>query len=253
MSSENKKLIWISVAVAGFVLLLAASLLFFFAPNSKKGGAAAPATIGNTAAPKSADPQDYLSAPPPSPAAAAPAANPNGDVIVIYGDKPSLPNSSTTEPPAQVGPGSQAPDAGAAAPPASQGAPVASSPSATAPSTTAQKPAAQAAPAKAQPKAAVAKKPAATASKPQAKAPVDQYWLQAASFSGRAKADELKEDLARRGVAAIVTVKDIEGKRWYRVRVGPYGTQTEAEGWLAKLKAMPGCAEAGVWKSTARN
>jgi cell division protein FtsN len=248
MSSENKKLIWISVAVAGFVLLLAASLLFFFAPNSKKGGAAAPATIGNTAAPKSADPQDYLSAPPPSPA--APASSPNGDVIVIYGDKPSLPNSATTEPPTQAAP---APDASAGAPQsAAQDGAQPTAPQA-APRAAAQKPAPKAAPAKPAPAAATAKKPAATVSKPQPKAPVDQYWIQAASFAGRTKADELKEELARRGVAAIVTVKDIGGKRWYRVRVGPYGTQTEAEGWLSKLKAMPGCAEAGIWKSTARN
>jgi DedD protein len=251
MSSENKKLIWISVAVAGFVLLLAASLLFLFAPNSKKGGTAAPATIGNTAAPKSTDPQDYLSAPPPSPAANAPEANPNGDVIVIYGDKPSLPSSSTTEPQTQVGAGSSAHDATVAANPAAQGATSAAqgAPQATTTHTSAQKSASPAAPAK----AATTKKPAATASKPQSKAPVDQFWIQAASFTGRTKADELKEDLARRGVAAIVTVKDLEGKRWYRVRVGPYGTQAEAEGWLSRLKAMPGCAEAGIWKSTARN
>lgn len=254
MSSENKKLIWISVAVAGFVLLLAASLLFFFAPNSKKGGPTAPATIGNTAAPKSPDPQDYLSAPPPSPAAAAPAANPNGDVIVIYGDKPSLPDSSTTEPPAQVGPGEAANPASPGASAAQQApAPQAAAPRTAAPKAAAQNPAPQTASTKAPTKAAPAKKPAAAVSKPQAKAPADQYWIQAASFTSRAKSEELKEELARRGVAAVVMVKDIEGKLWYRVRVGPYGTHTEAEGWLSRLKAMPGCAQAGIWETAGRN
>jgi len=247
MSSENKKLIWIAVAVAGFVLLLAAGLLFFFAPNSKKGGAAAPATIGNTAAPKSVDPQDYLSAPPPSPAAAAPAANPNGDVIVIYGDKPAIPSAATTQAPAQS---PSSPNAATTVNSAPQGA---ASAVPVVPQTAAQKPAAAPSPVKSAPKAkaSAAKKPAEA--KPLAKALTDQYWIQAASFTSRTKADELKEDLARRGVAALITVKDLEGKRWYRVRVGPYGTETEAEGWLTRLKSMPGCASAGIWKSTAKN
>jgi DedD protein len=242
MSSENKKLIWISVAVAGFVLLLAASLLFFFAPNSKKGGAMAPATIGNTAAPKSVDPQDYLSAPPPTPSASSATANPNGDVIVIYGDKPAMPNASTTQPPAQS---PSSPDSAAAG----TSTPQSAAPSA--PQTTALKPSASPAKPSSKTSATAAKKPAAA--KPLAKVVTDQYWIQAASFTSRTKADELKENLARKGVAALITVKDLEGKRWYRVRVGPYGTQAEAEGWLTRLKSMPGCAGAGIWKSTASN
>jgi hypothetical protein len=32
------------------------------------------------------------------------------------------------------------------------------------------------------------------------------------------------------------------------VRVGPYSTKAEAEGWLGRLKSLPQCAEAYVSK-----
>ncbi|MBL8966436.1 MAG: hypothetical protein JNG85_05450, partial [Spirochaetaceae bacterium] len=85
MSGDNKKLIWISAAVCGFILVLAVAGLFLFAPQ--KGGAAAPATLGNVAAPKAVDPQDFLQAPPPAPSLEAPRAE--GEIIGIFGDKPA--------------------------------------------------------------------------------------------------------------------------------------------------------------------
>lgn len=253
MSSENKKLIWLGVAVVAFALLVAGGLLFFFAPSAKKGGASAPATVGNTAAPKSADPQDYLSAPPPAPAAQAPGsvAGQSGDLIVIYGDKPNLSGQ------AQGAAGGSAADVGSAAggqaassaqPAAAQAAPSAapSAPTAT-PAAKATQPAAQAAKPQAAAKPAT-KKP--VASKPQT---TTQYWIQAASFTSRTKAEELKDELARKGVSGLITVKELEGKTYYRVRIGPYGTKTEAEGWLGRLKALPGCSAAAVWEAQSKN
>lgn len=245
MSAESKKLIWISVAVCAFVLVLALAGLFLFAP--KQGGGAAPASIGNVAAPKAADPQDYLLAPPPAPSLEAPRSS-EGDIIVIYGDKPT----ELAPPPGAV-PGAEAGAAGAVAgapagaAPSAAGAPSApaagaqpaAKPAAAAPSPAA-KPAAKAVPAKAVPAKAA----------PTKTVRVDEYWIQAASFTSRARADELKESLGQRGLAALITVKDISGKSWYRVRVGPYAKKSEAEGWLGRIKAVPGCEEAGIWTTS---
>lgn len=229
MSAEQKKLLWLSLSACAFVLALAVTGFFLFAP--RKGGAAAPATIGNSAAPKSADPQDFLMTPPPVPSLEQPR-NSAGDVVVVYGDKPTGLDASATNAPASGA-------AGASLPPA------APSPASASPAPAAPAPRAQATPA-ASP--APAAKPVAAAAKPPKKVRVDEYWIQAASFSSRGRADELKDALAAKGIASLISVKDIDGKSWYRVRIGPYSAKTEADGWLAKLKELPGCSEAYVSK-----
>lgn len=223
MSAEKKKLLWISLSACAFVLALAVTGFFLFVP--KKDGGAAPATIGNIAAPKSADPQDFLMAPPPAPSFEQPRDS-AGDVVVIYGEKPSGLDSAPV--PSDTGPAPSAPPATA---PATVRAPAATGATAKAASGTAPK---TAAPAKAQaPK----------------KVKAEEYWIQAASFSSRSRADELKDALAAKGIASLISVKDIDGKSWYRVRIGPYASKPEAEGWLTRLKALPGCSEAYVSKT----
>jgi DedD protein len=81
---------------------------------------------------------------------------------------------------------------------------------------------------------------------------VDEFWIQAASFTSRGRADELKEALAEKGIAALISVKDISGKSYYRIRVGPYSVKAEADDWLSRLKGFPGCAEAYVSKVVAQ-
>jgi DedD protein len=228
MSAENKKFLWISLSVCAFVLALAATGLVLFAP--KKGGAAAPATVGNVAAPKSADPQDFLQAPPPAPSFEQPRSA-AGDVVVVYGDKPTALDGSVGE----------APAAGAASPaeaaPLPSAAPAVSAPAASPKAVAKPQPTAPKAPAS----------PAKVQSPKKVKA--DEYWIQAASFASRGKADELKDSLAAKGIACIISVKDIDGKSWYRVRIGPYSGKAEAEGWLSRLKALPGCSEAFISKT----
>jgi DedD protein len=84
-----------------------------------------------------------------------------------------------------------------------------------------------------------------------ATAKIDEFWIQAASFTSRGRADELKQGLADKGIAALISVKDISGKSWYRVRIGPYSVKADAEGWLGKLKDIPGCTEAYVSRLSA--
>jgi DedD protein len=236
MSAERKKLLWISISACVFVLLVLAVGFALLSP--KKGGAQAPAAIANGAPPKAQDPQDFLSAPPPAPAPALEQPrNQDGNVIVVYGDKPKLPEG---EQPSSAIPSANAPAAAAPTEPAAAGTPTsAGTSSAPAAPGKAASPAAPAALAKAQ---SASKKPPAKSASPR----IDEFWIQAASFTSRGRADDLKQALADRGIAALISVKGISSKSWYRVRVGPYSAKAEADGWLGRLKDLPGCAEAYV-------
>jgi DedD protein len=237
MSEERKKLIWISVSSCVFCLVLIGAGFFLFAPRS--GGATAPATIGNISAPKTLNPQDYFSAPPPS---ATPekqptsVVGPDGSTYVIYDDQ-LIPNPNLTTA-TSVNPESTHTIAAGS---------TETSTTALAERPTAAKPQAttQAAPSKPVKTTPPEKTSTLKPTPPKVKA---DYWIQAASFTSRGRADDLKETLSDKGIAAHITVKDIVGKSWYRVRVGPYATKSEAEGWLERLKKLPQCAEAYVQK-----
>lgn len=246
MSAERKKLLWISLSACVFVLVVLAVGFALLSP--KRGAAMAPAAIGNGAPPKAQDPQDFLSAPPqaPAPAALEQPRGQDGGVIVVYGDKPKLPEGGQAS-------GAASPANGAASATSSGVPPSASFPAASAaavgvpgkapqPSTTSSAAPAKAPQAGASP--AAAKKPLA---KP-ASQKVDEFWIQAASFTSRGRADDLKQALADKGIAALISVKDISGKSWYRVRIGPYTVKADADDWLGRLKDTPGCAEAYVSK-----
>lgn len=79
---------------------------------------------------------------------------------------------------------------------------------------------------------------------------VAEYWIQAAAFTSRTRADDLQRELATKNLSTLITVKDLDGVTWYRVRIGPYPTEREAKGWLEKIRVVPGCTEAYVSKQT---
>jgi len=244
MSAERKKLLWISISACVFVLVVLAAGFFLLTP--KKGGEQAPATIGNSAPPKAQDPHDFLSTPPSVPGLEAPQPqqpqSKDGNVIIIYGDKPNSPVApqGTIPAPGSVG------EAGSSSGTADEGAAPAASPP---PETKAPAPKPKASPAPKSPAKGAAAAAAKPAPKPAA-AKVDQYWIQVGAFKGRSSADELKQALADKGIAALIVLADVGGKNYYRVRVGPYSLPAEADGWLGRIKDLPGCADAKVWKST---
>ena len=90
------------------------------------------------------------------------------------------------------------------------------------------------------------KEPAKSAVKPAAKPAVspaktqNNYWVQTGAFSTMVRAEGAKESLASKGITSVIDNRDIEGKTWYRVRVGPYVTETEANYWLALVKSIDG-------------
>lgn len=71
---------------------------------------------------------------------------------------------------------------------------------------------------------------------PKAEPEVTKYWIQAASFSTKKAAESSRAKLDDSKIPAdIFTYTDSKGKVWYRVRVGPYTTKSEAEYWKSKI------------------
>lgn len=75
-------------------------------------------------------------------------------------------------------------------------------------------------------------------SKPKAKtsAGKTQYWVQTASFANKNGADAARSVLDENKIPAdVFTYKDGKGKVFYRVRIGPYVTKSEAEYWRTRV------------------
>jgi DedD protein len=74
----------------------------------------------------------------------------------------------------------------------------------------------------------------------------NSYWVQTGAFSTKIRAEGAKDSLASKGITSIIDNRDIDGKTWYRVRVGPYTSETEANYWLALVKSIDGFADSQV-------
>ena len=77
----------------------------------------------------------------------------------------------------------------------------------------------------------------------------NDYWVQTGAFSTKVRAEGAKETLARKGITSIIENREISGKVWYRVRVGPYTSENEANYWLALVKSIDGFTESQVRQS----
>ena len=75
------------------------------------------------------------------------------------------------------------------------------------------------------------------------------YWVQAGSYSTRERADGVKNSLSIKGISAIVSNQEINGNTFYRVRIGPYTPQNEADYWLAMVKSIDGFQDSQIWES----
>jgi DedD protein len=111
---------------------------------------------------------------------------------------------------------------------------------------TTPKPAAAPRPA-ATPKPAVAPKSAVT-QRPAPK-PEGAYWVQIGSYAKKSGADKVKATLSERGLVSVIFDSEVQGITYYRVRVGPYVSRSEADYWLRLVKAMDGYENSLVWKS----
>ncbi|MEJ5184506.1 MAG: SPOR domain-containing protein, partial [Rectinemataceae bacterium] len=69
------------------------------------------------------------------------------------------------------------------------------------------------------------------------------YWIQVGSFSSKSTAEKLRDEFTSRNLSAIITIKDISGKSYYQVKVGPYPSAEEAKKWLLTAKSVPGASQ----------
>jgi cell division protein FtsN len=71
-----------------------------------------------------------------------------------------------------------------------------------------------------------------------AKESAGEFVIQIGASSNRSDADRIAKRFASRG--ARVVAADVDGKRWYRVRLATYGTRSEAERALSRLSRETG-------------
>ena len=109
----------------------------------------------------------------------------------------------------------------------------------------------------------VAKKPAAksTPKAAQASAAVSkaepkktQFWVQVAAYSNKKGAEGARTVLDSNKIPAdIFTYKDNKDKLFYRVRVGPYTTKSEAEYWRTRIVKIDNFAKADSYVTSTTN
>jgi DedD protein len=110
--------------------------------------------------------------------------------------------------------------------------------------------------AKTQPVQPAAKKTPVPEQAPASVAPAKQtyhdFWVQAGSYSSRERADGVKQSLSDKGITAIITNQQINSQTYYRVRIGPYTSQNEADYWLAMIKSIDGFGDSQIWESQSK-
>lgn len=84
----------------------------------------------------------------------------------------------------------------------------------------------------------VTKKPApVAAAAPKKTQTVTEYWIQTGSFSSREYAENAQDIIASYKIDSEIFTKEVNGKTWYRVRMGPYKTKTEADYWKTAISS----------------
>jgi len=74
----------------------------------------------------------------------------------------------------------------------------------------------------------------------------DDFWVQTGAFSTLSRAEGVKQTLAAKGITSIIENRDVEGRTLFRVRVGPYTSQNEANYWLSLIKSIGGFEDSQV-------
>jgi cell division protein FtsN len=63
-----------------------------------------------------------------------------------------------------------------------------------------------------------------------------EYWIQAGSYTSKTRAERVQDRLDEKGFASRVETKEIDGTLYYRVRIGPYRNEGEADKFLTWVK-----------------
>ncbi|MDR3199825.1 MAG: SPOR domain-containing protein [Spirochaetales bacterium] len=248
---EQNKTLLIILSVALFLAAILSVGLWFFYPREEVAGT--PASV-ESAGVLAGDPIEWVRRNE-IPALTQSGEEAKDDVIIVYGESPEekIPEVSA---PARS-------NSAAPYPPAVTSPPVRSPAVSTAPAVKKSPPPAPAAPrVAAAPRAAdTGTKPATTPSAPApapkaappASAPktvrVREFSIQVGAFSSRDRADELNEVLKEKGLSGQVFYAD--GPRLYRLRIGPYTNQSEAEKFLGWVRSIDGFQDSMIFERTA--
>ena len=83
---------------------------------------------------------------------------------------------------------------------------------------------------------------------------VTQYWVQVAAYSNKKGAENARSVLdANKIQSDIFTYKDNKDKLFYRVRVGPYTTKSEAEYWKSRILKISEFAKSESYVTSTTN
>jgi cell division septation protein DedD len=233
---ERKKLIWIIVSLCVGVIAIVIVGILFIDPWGKNPYA--PAFSRSSPTPREGA-RDYVAAPSPGPSAFPRASD--GDLIV-FGLEESSPSPSGSPSRGDgivvdVNPRSSHEPAASPVPAASaKPGPTAKSAASTDSSSSSRSAVKPSSKPTVKPQAVVARSL--------------EYWVQTGSFDSRGRADDQKALLAEKGLSSVIFTKEVGGKTKYRVRIGPFGTKAEANGWADRVrKEIPGCKDAFVAES----
>ena len=67
---------------------------------------------------------------------------------------------------------------------------------------------------------------------------ITQYWIQAGSYRSQSRAEDTREVLASKGWEGRIVTREVEGDIYYRVRLGPYDSEPEAQKFLDWLRGL---------------
>ncbi len=84
--------------------------------------------------------------------------------------------------------------------------------------------------------------------------PITRFWVQVAAYSNKKTAENARSVLSDKKINSdIYTYEDNKSKLFYRVRVGPFTTKSEAEYWQSKITEISDFARAGSYVTSTVN
>lgn len=82
------------------------------------------------------------------------------------------------------------------------------------------------------------------------KVSVTVYWIQVGSYTDLTKAEEVRTYLLSRDISSEVQTRSVDGKTYYRVRIGAFQSKGEADKFLEPIRDMKNFEESYVVQTT---
>lgn len=75
---------------------------------------------------------------------------------------------------------------------------------------------------------------------------VNAYWVQVFSSADSSRAESIREELADLGLSSRIQAREVNGLPRYRVRLGAFKGESEAEHYAETVRSIPGCESSYV-------